>query len=71
MAAELGVVGLCAPWGLQQVVPKATAADFSPVLQIALRSGIAAVLVAALIRLRAEPMPWAASGWARGCWTSR
>lgn len=59
------MVGLCALWGLQQVVLKATARDFAPVLQIALRSGIAALLVAGLMRWRGESMPWATS-WRPG-----
>jgi drug/metabolite transporter (DMT)-like permease len=39
------MVVLCLVWGLQQVMLKAAAADVSPLFQIALRSGIAAVLV--------------------------
>lgn len=50
--ALMGV--LCLVWGLQQVVLKATAADIAPLMQIALRSGGAAVLVAALMRWRGE-----------------
>ena len=40
---------LCLTWGLQQVVLKATATDIAPVMQIALRSGVAALLVALLM----------------------
>lgn len=47
---------LCAIWGMQQVVLKATAADISPIMQIALRSGAAALLVWLLMRWRKEPM---------------
>ncbi|WP_197477796.1 MULTISPECIES: hypothetical protein [unclassified Marinomonas] len=36
-------------WGLQQVFVKAVASDMSPVLQIALRSGIAAILVTSVM----------------------
>jgi drug/metabolite transporter (DMT)-like permease len=32
-------------WGLQQVILKMAAPDISPIMQIALRSGLAAVLV--------------------------
>ena len=39
------MVVLCAIWGMQQVVLKATAADIAPIMQIALRSGVAAMLV--------------------------
>ncbi len=47
---------LCAIWGLQQVVLKATASDISPIMQIALRSGAAALLVVVLMWWRKEPM---------------
>lgn len=47
---------LCLIWGLQQVVLKATAADIAPVMQIALRSGVAAVLVGLLMAARGERM---------------
>ncbi|HEX5515522.1 MAG TPA: DMT family transporter [Gammaproteobacteria bacterium] len=40
---------LCLIWSMAQITLKATAADFSPVLQIALRSGVGAVLVAAFM----------------------
>lgn len=45
---------VCAALGLQQVALKATLHDISPVLQIALRSGIAAVLVGALMLWKRE-----------------
>lgn len=47
---------LCLIWGLQQVALKAAAADIAPVLQIALRSGVAALLVGALMLWRGEAM---------------
>ena len=47
---------LAATWGMQQVVLKATAAGIAPIMQIGLRSGIAAVLVAAVMRWRGERM---------------
>ena len=47
---------LCATWGLQQVVLKGTADDIAPILQIALRSGVAAVLVGLLMWWRGERM---------------
>ncbi|MEI6205185.1 MAG: DMT family transporter [Desulfuromonadales bacterium] len=40
---------LCAVWGLHQVAIKIAAPDIAPIMQIALRSGISAVLVAAVI----------------------
>ena len=45
---------LCMVWGLQQVVLKATAHDIAPVFQIALRSGVAAALVAVLMRVQGQ-----------------
>lgn len=54
---------LCLSWGLQQVALKATADDISPVLQISLRSGIAAVLVVLLMLVQRERPVW------RGHWT--
>jgi len=47
---------LCAIWGLQQVALKATANDIAPVLQIALRSGVSALLVALMMLWRRQPM---------------
>lgn len=47
---------LCAIWGMQQVVLKATAADISPIMQIALRSGVAALLVGLVMWWRGERM---------------
>ena len=47
---------LCMLWGLQQVAMKATAPDMSPLMQVALRSGIAALLVGAVMWWRGERM---------------
>ncbi len=57
---------LCLVWGLQQVVLKATAADIAPILQIALRSGVAAVLVGLLMWARGERMRLADGIWRPG-----
>jgi drug/metabolite transporter (DMT)-like permease len=45
---------LCCLWGLQQVSLKAVAEQASPMLMIALRSGIALLLLGALMRWRGE-----------------
>ena len=45
------MVILCIVWGIQQVVLKLAAVDISPIMQIALRSGLAAILVFPLIKL--------------------
>lgn len=63
--AVLAMTGLCLVWSMQQIGLKATAVDASPLLQIALRSGIATVLVVALMRVRGETfvasgLPWRA-----------
>lgn len=51
-AASL-MVFLCMIWGAQQVILKMAAVDISPMMQIALRSGVAALLVYPLIRFQA------------------
>ena len=50
------MVVLCLIWGLQQVVLKVAADDVTPLLQIALRSAIAALLVGLLMWRRGERM---------------
>jgi len=57
---------LCLIWGLQQVVLKAAAPDIAPLLQIALRSGIAALLVGLLMLMRGERMSLADGTWRPG-----
>ncbi|HEY8876339.1 MAG TPA: DMT family transporter [Roseateles sp.] len=54
---------LCCLWGLQQVSLKAVSPHVSPMLMVALRSGIALSLLAALMRWRGETLDrrrWAA-----------
>jgi len=50
------MVLLCMLWGIQQTHLKAVVDEISPMLLIALRSGISAVLVALLMRYRQERM---------------
>ncbi|MCU4641757.1 DMT family transporter [Acinetobacter courvalinii] len=45
------MVVLCMIWGLQQVILKMAAPDISPLMQIALRSGLAAILLLPLLYL--------------------
>ena len=52
---------LCLIWGLQQVALKGYGDDISPLLQIGLRSGIAALLVALVMR-------WQRIGFSREPW---
>lgn len=49
--ASFLMLGLCIILGLQQVVLKLAATDISPIMQIALRSGLSALLVYPLIKL--------------------
>ncbi|WP_395394018.1 DMT family transporter [Novosphingobium sp. BL-8A] len=64
--AALMMVGLCAIWGMQQTALKAAAPDMAPVLQIALRSGIAAVAIAALVFWRGEGHALRGGTWKPG-----
>jgi drug/metabolite transporter (DMT)-like permease len=50
------LVGLCVLWGLQQVTVKLAAQGMHPVLQLGLRSLVAAVLVYALIVARGQKL---------------
>lgn len=47
---------LCLLWGVQQVVLKATAQNIAPIMQIGLRSGVAALLVGLFMGWRKERM---------------
>lgn len=60
------MVTVCLIWGLQQIILKATADDISPVLQIGLRSGIAAVLVGLFMVVRRERLSFANGTWKPG-----
>ncbi|WP_317201560.1 DMT family transporter [Janthinobacterium sp.] len=53
-------------WGLQQVALKATAGDVAPLLLIAVRSGMAALMVYALMRWRGEPLALRDGTWRPG-----
>lgn len=57
---------LCLVWGLQQVVLKAAAGDVAPIMQIALRSGVAAVLVGLVMVYRGERLTLASGNWRPG-----
>jgi drug/metabolite transporter (DMT)-like permease len=50
------MVVLCALWGLQQVAIKVAAPDVAPIMQVALRSGLSAALVAGWARWRGQPL---------------
>lgn len=58
---------LCVIWSMQQIALKATAPDFSPVLQIAVRSGIGALCVGGLMMFRREHLTVSQGLWKVGC----
>lgn len=57
---------LCMIWALQQIAIKATAPDIAPILQIALRSGIAVVLVGLLMLWQRVPVSFGDGKWRPG-----
>lgn len=64
------MVMLCAIWGFQQIALKAAAPDMAPILQISLRSGAAAILVALFLRCKGmgvlPPKDALWAGWLAG-----
>jgi len=60
------MTGLCAIWGFQQVAIKAGAADMAPMLQLGVRSAIAAVLVWLLVLARGERLSLTDGSWRPG-----
>jgi len=57
---------LCMIWGLQQVALKAAAPDVAPLLQLALRSGLSALLVGLVMFLRGERLSLGDGTWRPG-----
>ena len=57
---------LCLIWAFQQILLKAAAPDVAPVLQIAIRSGVAAVLVWLLMLWRNEKIDFKDGTWRPG-----
>ncbi|UAK24112.1 DMT family transporter [Sphingomonas nostoxanthinifaciens] len=60
------MVVLCAIWGMQQVAIKAAAPLMAPVLQVAIRSGVAAVVIAGLVLVRGEAGALRSDTWRAG-----
>ncbi len=52
------MVGLCMLWGLQQVVLKLAAPDISTLMQVALRSGLSALMLYPFIKLATGQSLW-------------
>ncbi|EKO3475801.1 DMT family transporter [Vibrio fluvialis] len=65
MALGIMVV-FCFTMGLQQIALKSTGNDIAPILQIGMRSGIAAVLVMAYVLLRGKKLVFADGNWKPG-----
>ncbi|CAD5110039.1 DMT family transporter [Zestomonas carbonaria] len=57
---------LCAIWGMQQVAIKLAADDIAPLMQVALRSGIAALLVGLLMLWQRAARGWLGCTWRAG-----
>lgn len=57
---------LCLIWSMQQIALKATAADIAPMLQIALRSGVGALLVSVFMAIRGQHVSLADGNWRPG-----
>lgn len=63
----MAIMGLlCLIWGFQQIAIKACAEDMAPTLQIGLRSGAAALLVALWMRWQRTPLRWRGALWRPG-----
>lgn len=65
-SATVWMVALCAIWGLQQVAIKAAAPAMAPVAQVALRSGVAALVVLVLVLARREGAAMRGGAWRPG-----
>ena len=60
------MVFFCAILGMQQIVIKAAAPDMLPVLQIAIRSGMAALIIGAYLRMKKLPLLPGSGKWLPG-----
>ncbi|TCU95232.1 threonine/homoserine efflux transporter RhtA [Paracandidimonas soli] len=57
---------LCLIWSLQQILLKATGAYMAPMLQLGVRSGVAAVLVMLLVLVRTRRLAFSPGAWKPG-----
>ena len=62
------MVILCIVWGLQQVVLKLAAADIAPIMQIAIRCGLSALLVLPLLQLQPNTRLYSKAYLLPGIW---
>ena len=60
------MIFFCATLGMQQIVIKAAAPDMNPVLQIAIRSGIASLLIGLYLRMKRLPLLPGNGRWLAG-----
>lgn len=64
--AVLAMLAVCLVWSSQQVILKEIAGNFSPLLLLALRSGIAAAMLAILMLVTRQPLPLTQGMWRMG-----
>lgn len=62
------MVILCIVWGLQQVILKLAAADIAPIMQIAIRCGLSALLVLPLLQLQPNTHLYSKAYLVPGIW---
>lgn len=65
-SAVASMLLICLIWSSQQVILKETAGNFSPLLLLAMRSGIAAILLAILMTATRQRFPLANNMWLMG-----
>jgi len=64
--AVVAMLMICLVWSSQQVILKEIAGNFSPLLLLAFRSGIAALLLSMLMLRQRQPLPLAHGMWMMG-----
>ncbi|MBT0726566.1 DMT family transporter [Rosenbergiella australiborealis] len=65
-AAVIAMLLICLVWSSQQVILKETSSNFSPLLLLAFRSGIAALMLAVLMGIQRQRFPIANGMWLVG-----
>lgn len=60
------MIFLCAILGMQQIVIKAATPDMAPVLQMAIRSGMAALIIGIYLRTKGLPLLPGSGKWLPG-----
>lgn len=65
-SAVIWMVGLCVLWGTQSVMLKATSEFISPILQLSVRSGISAIMIAFIMMKKRIECDWSLDIWRPG-----